>query len=59
MPMKTQQAVVISKDIWLPPLRASLPNVLMVANNILISKAMGRSETRGEGIFGVDFMLCH
>lgn len=57
--MKTQQAVVTNKDIWLPPLRASLPNVLIVANNIPTIKAMGKRETKGEGIWVVDFMLCY
>ena len=54
--MRTQQEVVTSREIWLPPLRASLPKVLMVANNIPASNAIGRRETRGEGIFFVESM---
>ena len=50
-PIKTQTAVVVSRDIWLPPLKASLPKVRMVANSIPIKRTMGRKDTRGEGIF--------
>ena len=55
--MNTQKAVVVSREIWLPPFSASLPNVCMVANNIPTNNTMGRRETKGEGIFFNELIL--
>jgi len=55
--MNTQKAVVVSREIWLPPSSASLPNVCMVANNIPTNNTMGRRETKGEGIFFNELIL--
>ena len=55
--MNTQKAVVVSREIWLPPSNASLPNVCMVANNIPTNNTMGRRETKGEGIFFNELIL--
>ena len=52
--MNTQKAVVVSREIWLPPSSASLPNVCMVANNIPTNNTIGRRETKGEGIFSMN-----
>ncbi|EDO55239.1 hypothetical protein BACUNI_01329 [Bacteroides uniformis ATCC 8492] len=56
MPIKTHIPVVASREIWLPPLKASLPKVWMVANSIPTRKAMGNRETSGEGIFFAEFI---
>jgi hypothetical protein len=56
MAMNAQQAVVANRDIWLPPFRASLPKVLIVANSIPASNAMGRRARSGEGNFFVESM---
>jgi len=55
--MNTQKAVVVSREIWLPPSSASLPNVCMVANNIPTNSTIGRRETKGEGIFFNELIL--
>ena len=54
--MNMQTAVVVSRDTWLPPFRASLPKVRIVANNIPIKIMMGKRDTIGEGIFFVGLM---
>ena len=43
-----------ASDTWLPPLRASLPNVRIVVNNNNTSTMIGINDTMGEGAF---FML--
>jgi len=48
---------VVSREIWLPPPKASLPNVCIVANNIPTNSAMGRRDTKGEGIFFNELIL--
>jgi len=51
MPMSTHTDVVVRSDIWLPPLRASLPNICIVAASRDTNSIMGMMETIGEGVF--------
>ena len=47
----TKMAVAVSNTIWLPPLRASLPNMRIVTNKRVTNTSMGTKESKGEGIF--------
>ena len=51
MAIRQQTAVAVSSTIWLPPLRASLPNVRIVTNKRVTKTSMGTRESKGEGIF--------
>ena len=50
MAIRQQMAVAVSNTIWLPPLRASLPNMRIVTNKRVTNTSMGTKESKGEDL---------
>lgn len=55
MPMNMLTAVAANNDIWLLPLKASLPKIRIVANNRATNMITGTSEISGDGDFFILF----
>ena len=49
IPISIQKAVAASKQTWLPPAYASLPNIYMVIANITTNTRIGVNDKKGEG----------